>query len=170
MIYCSLLGLPSIFRVDIVHRANPMLWEVFIMSLISVQLRLTMFLNWLSTQLSFLVWWLVFYILIMITLCEELSFYKSTVILYLSFLLSCVVWGANVFSIYMSTPLMYPNSLSCVQALRLYSRFILEYNLIRLYTCFRNLKNKKNIRNRYIQQTNVYFVLWFLVQLFLLCS
>jgi len=115
----SLPSLLSIFREDVMHRANPMLRWVPINPLASLfQLWSTIFLSWLSTQLSFAFQPPIFYILAMATIYSEKGIYKPTLILYLSFLLSYALSSASALGIYTPTPLLYSSFLNCVQALK----------------------------------------------------
>jgi len=61
-----------------------------------------------------------------ITLCMELGIYKSTLMLHVSFLLSCALLGASVLGIHTPTPLLYLHFLSCVRALILHLSLLLS--------------------------------------------
>jgi hypothetical protein len=112
----------SIFREDVVHKANPMSrWE-FINPLTSLFWpHSTMLSSWISThQLSLvfqsLTTLLVFelgihkptliFILATTTLCEELGTNKPALILHLSFFLRCALSSASMLGIYTPTPLV----------------------------------------------------------------
>lgn len=125
--------------------ADPMLRWVCINPLTYFWLPSTMFLSWLFTHQLWLVFQLpsllvvlelgigistLFYNLATATPCAEQCICKPTTILYLSFLLCCVVSGACVLGIRTPTPLLYLSSLSCIEALILYSNFFLSCALL----------------------------------------